>query len=66
MHLILFNQVQVNVHVEYFYLSVNGAVLSECMYLIFYLDLKSKFVFTVYLHSEWMFYRDNFLTFQWK
>ena len=35
MHLTLFNQVQVNVHVAFYYLSVNGAVLSECVYLIF-------------------------------
>ena len=52
MHLTLFNQVQVNVHVEFCYLSVNGAVLSECAYLIFYLNLKSKFVFTIYSHSQ--------------
>ena len=52
MHLTLFNQVQVDVHVEFCYLSVNGADLSECMYFIFYLNLKSKSVFTVYLHSE--------------
>ena len=35
MHLTLFNQVQVDVHVEFCYLSVNGADLSECMYFIF-------------------------------
>ena len=33
MHLTLFNQV--DVHVEFCYLSVNGADLSECMYFIF-------------------------------
>ena len=35
MHLTLFNQVQVDVHVEFCYLSVNGADLSECTYFIF-------------------------------
>ena len=36
MHLPLFNQVQVDVHVDFCYLSVNGAEdLSECMYFIF-------------------------------
>ena len=34
MHLTLFNGVQVDVHVELFYLSVNGADLSECTYFI--------------------------------
>ena len=35
MHLTLFNQVQVDVHVEFCYISVNGVDLSECMYFIF-------------------------------
>ena len=36
MHLTLFNQVQVDVHVELCYFSVNGAEdLSACMYFIF-------------------------------
>ena len=35
MHLTLFYQVQVDLHVEFCYLSVNGVVLSECAYLIF-------------------------------
>ena len=35
MHLTLFNQVQVDIHVEFCYLSVNGADLSECTYFIF-------------------------------
>ena len=35
MHLTLFNQVQVDVHVEFCYLSDNGVDLSECMYFIF-------------------------------
>ena len=43
MHLTLFNQLQVDVYVEFCYLSVNGADLSE---------LKSKSVFTVYLDSK--------------
>ena len=39
MHLTLFNQVQVDVHVDFCYLSVNGAEdLSECMYFMFYLN----------------------------
>ena len=36
MHLTLFNQVQVDVHVEFFTFSVNGAEdLSACTYFIF-------------------------------
>ena len=35
MHLTLFNQVQVDVHVEFCYLSVDGVDLSECKYCIF-------------------------------
>ena len=35
MHLTLFDQVQVDVHVEFCYLSVNGVDLSECTYFIF-------------------------------
>ena len=35
MHLTLFNQVQVDVHVEFWYLSVNNADLSEFTYFIF-------------------------------
>ena len=35
MHLTLFNQIEVDVHVEFCYLSVNGADLSECTYFIF-------------------------------
>ena len=35
MHLTLFNQVQVDVHVEFCYLSVNGLDRSECTYFIF-------------------------------
>ena len=39
MHLILFNQVQVDVHVEFFTFSVNGAEdlsdVSACTYFIF-------------------------------
>ena len=36
MHLTLFNQVQVDVHVEFCYFSVNGAEdLSACTYFIF-------------------------------
>ena len=30
------------------------------------IELKNHSIFTVYLHNEWMFYRLNFLTFQWK
>ena len=29
-------------------------------------QLKNQSIFTVYLCNEWMFYRLNFLTFQWK
>ena len=35
MHLTLFNQVQVDVYVEFCYLSVNGADPIECTYFIF-------------------------------
>ena len=35
MHLTLFNQVQVDVHVEFCYLTVNGVDLSERTYFIF-------------------------------
>ena len=36
LHLTLFNQVQVYVHVDFCYLSVNGAEdLSECTYFMF-------------------------------
>ena len=35
MHLTLSNQLQVDVHVEFCYLSVNGTDLSECTYFIF-------------------------------
>ena len=30
------------------------------------IQLKNQSIFTVYLCNEWMFYRLNFLTFQWK
>ena len=41
MHLTLFNQVQVDVHVNFCYLSVNGVEdLSECTYFMFYLNWK--------------------------
>ena len=41
MHLTLFNQVQVDVHVDFCYLSVNSVEdLSECTYFMFKLDRK--------------------------
>ena len=69
MHLTLFNHIQVDVHVEFCFVtfSVNGVEDLGAVYVFHLLiEFESKSVFTVYLHNEWIFYRDNFLTFQWK
>ena len=64
MHLTLFNQVQVDVHVEFCYLFSKWCGRSKwckCMYIFHLLINKSVFTVYRYLYNEWMFGHMQFL-----
>ena len=69
MHLTLFNQVQVDVHIEFCYIFIwwcGRSKWCKCVYVFHLLINKSVFTVYRYLYNEWMFDRCNFLMFQCK